>query len=48
MLHQLTLHTLAQVLTRKPIYASDSEIERNPRARSVRLRVGERTEYEPI
>jgi len=30
------------VLTRKPIEASDSEVEQNPRARSARLRIAER------
>jgi 16S rRNA (cytosine1402-N4)-methyltransferase len=32
-------------LTRQPILASDDEIAVNTRARSVRLRVGERTEH---
>ena len=39
-------NTLApwQPLTRQPILASDDEVRENSRARSVRLRVGERTE----
>ena len=32
-------------LTRQPIVAADAEVERNARARSARLRVGERTDY---
>ena len=32
-----------QVVTRKPIVPGDVEIQRNPRARSARLRVAERT-----
>ena len=32
-------------VTRQPIVATDAEIERNPRARSARLRVGERTTH---
>jgi 16S rRNA (cytosine1402-N4)-methyltransferase len=31
-----------QVLTRRPVRASDTEVERNPRARSAKLRVAER------
>ena len=34
---------IALVLTKKPIFAGDAEVERNPRARSARLRVCERT-----
>jgi len=34
---------VCEVVTRKPIYASDAEVARNPRARSARLRVCERT-----
>jgi 16S rRNA (cytosine1402-N4)-methyltransferase len=34
---------LVQVLTKKPIVASDEEVERNPRARSAKLRAAERT-----
>jgi 16S rRNA (cytosine1402-N4)-methyltransferase len=33
---------LLQVLTKKPIVASDEEVERNPRARSAKLRAAER------
>jgi 16S rRNA (cytosine1402-N4)-methyltransferase len=36
--HQATLN----ILTRKPIRPSTSEVERNPRSRSARLRVAER------
>jgi 16S rRNA (cytosine1402-N4)-methyltransferase len=31
------------VLTRKPVIADDTEIDDNPRARSAKLRAGERT-----
>jgi 16S rRNA (cytosine1402-N4)-methyltransferase len=31
-----------QVLTKKPIVPSDEEVERNPRARSAKLRAAER------
>jgi 16S rRNA (cytosine1402-N4)-methyltransferase len=34
---------LVQVLTKKPIIAGDEEVERNPRARSAKLRAAERT-----
>ena len=33
---------LVQVLTKKPLVASDEEVERNPRARSAKLRAAER------
>ena len=33
------------VLTRKPIVASDEEVERNPRARSAKLRIAERINF---
>jgi 16S rRNA (cytosine1402-N4)-methyltransferase len=32
-----------EILTRKPVTASEEEIERNPRSRSAKLRAGERT-----
>jgi 16S rRNA (cytosine1402-N4)-methyltransferase len=34
---------LVQVLTKKPLVASDQEVERNPRSRSAKLRAAERT-----
>jgi len=37
------LEPVCSPVTRKPIFASDAEIDRNPRARSARLRVCERT-----
>ena len=36
-----------EILTRKPVTASDEEIERNPRARSAKLRAGERLKSGP-
>jgi 16S rRNA (cytosine1402-N4)-methyltransferase len=36
-----------RVLTRRPLVADTDEIERNPRARSAKLRAGERTEAPP-
>jgi 16S rRNA (cytosine1402-N4)-methyltransferase len=33
---------MLKVITRKPIYPSDMEVENNPRARSAKLRVAER------
>lgn len=38
---------LAKILTNKPLTASDEENERNPRARSAKLRAIERTNNEP-
>ena len=34
---------LVQVLTKKPLVATDAEVERNPRSRSAKLRAAERT-----
>lgn len=31
-----------KIITRKPITATDEEVERNPRARSAKLRIAER------
>jgi 16S rRNA (cytosine1402-N4)-methyltransferase len=37
------LHGIWNVLTKKPVTASEEEIERNPRSRSAKLRAAERT-----
>jgi 16S rRNA (cytosine1402-N4)-methyltransferase len=36
-----------RVLTKKPVIASEEESERNPRARSAKLRAAERTDLRP-
>lgn len=36
-----------EILTRKPVTASEEEIERNPRSRSAKLRAGERLKSGP-
>jgi len=36
-----------KALTKKPVTASDKEISNNPRARSAKLRVAQRTDYKP-
>jgi 16S rRNA (cytosine1402-N4)-methyltransferase len=40
--HHMKEHPLLKVLTKKPILPSDAEIKGNPRARSAKLRIGER------
>ena len=40
--HGMRDHPLLEVITRKPILPTDNEIERNPRARSAKLRVARR------
>lgn len=40
--HGLRNHEYLRVLTKKPIIASDQEVQRNPRARSAKLRLAER------
>jgi 16S rRNA (cytosine1402-N4)-methyltransferase len=39
------VHPICELVTRKAIVADDDEVARNPRARSARLRVCERTRY---
>jgi 16S rRNA (cytosine1402-N4)-methyltransferase len=38
----ISIQPMMKVLTRKPIIASDREVENNPRARSAKLRVAEK------
>ncbi len=40
------VHPICHVLTRKPITATEDEIARNPRSRSAKLRVCQRSEFE--
>ena len=37
-----------RILTRKPVIADDDEVNRNPRARSAKLRAAERTDAAPL
>jgi 16S rRNA (cytosine1402-N4)-methyltransferase len=41
--HRLKESPLLQVITKKPIVAGEEEVERNPRARSAKLRIAERS-----
>jgi 16S rRNA (cytosine1402-N4)-methyltransferase len=40
--------TIWQLLTRKPVVADEEEIARNPRSRSAKLRVAEKTGNKPL
>ena len=42
--HRLKESPLLQVITKKPIVAGEEEVEKNPRARSAKLRIAERIE----
>lgn len=41
--HSLRASPLLQVLTKKPITAQEDEMKQNPRSRSAKLRIAERT-----